>query len=98
VPKSSNQQHSGSRCELTSLLQGASKEDARGELVFLKAEDEALHARCSWACSWAVPQDGRFESQVAMRRVLFCVDRKRIGAAVKVVAALFDHDLQQHAL
>ena len=34
--------------------------------------------------------------QVAMRKVLFCVRKDRIGTAVKAVAALFDHDLAQH--
>ena len=44
-----------------------------GELVFLRAEDEALHTHAEWACSWAVPRDGEFEAQVRPALLSQCV-------------------------
>ena len=41
--------------------------------MFLRAEDEALHAHAEWACSWAVPRDGEFEAQVRPALLSDCV-------------------------
>ena len=71
---------------------------AQPGLVFMKAEDEALFERCAWSCSWPLPQDGSFKGQVSLHRVLMCVKRSKLDAALRHTAALFGHDLRQHGL
>lgn len=86
---------------MRSRVQGTSKpagHGAQSNLVFMKAEDEALFERCEWSCSWPIPQDGSFKGQVALHRVLICVSRGKLDTALRHTASLFGHDLSQHGL
>jgi hypothetical protein len=74
------------------------KPGAVGELVFFKAEDEALAEAASWTCSWEVPQEASFKHPVAVHKVLMCVKRTKLLQAMHQVASIFQHDVAQHGL
>lgn len=85
--------------EVANFAAGKSSASARcSDLVFVRAEEECLHAHAQWSCSWAVPADGSYKAQAVMHRVLFCVEKKAIGRAVQQLAQLFQHDVSQHGL
>jgi hypothetical protein len=87
-----------------SELTGASVQKAKaggsgggdGELVFLRPEEEHLHAHASWSCMWRVPGAGEFRRQARAVRVLMLVPVEAAHVALQGVAAAFSHDLAQH--
>lgn len=67
-----------------------------GEVVFMRPEDEFMHARAKWSCQWEVPQAGRYSEHSKRVRVLMGLTTAGLKKALVAMARTFNHDLAQH--
>eukprot|EP00892_Ulva_mutabilis_P007674 jgi/Ulvmu1/5279/UM022_0073.1 len=73
-------------------------EGSAGEVVFVRPEDEFMHARAKWSCQWEVPQAGRYSEHSKRVRVLMALTPAGLKKALADMAQTFNHDLAQHGI
>lgn len=73
------------------MLQGAA-----GDVVFMRPEDEFMHACSKWSCQWEVAQSGRYSEHSKRVRVLMGLTTAGVKKALVDMASMFNHDLTQH--
>lgn len=69
-----------------------------GDVVFMRPEDEFLHSQATWSHQWNMPEAGQYSKHSKRIRVLMAIPKKGFNQALKDMAAMFQHDLEQHGL
>lgn len=71
---------------------------SKGDVVFIRPEDEFMHKHAKWSHKWTVPESGQYSKHSKRIRILMAVTKKGFLAALQEMAQMFEHDLSQHGL